>query len=768
MIGYANFDINAFLEWNEKYTPIKASNRPGWKMDLWQDYFYTHQNIFNNCEDIMEKDHWANSRLDDFKKLFTHLADIGEKPQLFYYDDTACIIGYENRRYLMNSQFVTPEYLEDYSKISAAEMKALTGTVSNNSFLPAELDQSTVESLSDKKATLEKTLADTKAEIAAQEDKIRQEMYKKIEEMKTMMAGKLDELHDKIEQCQKEIFVLESQIFSIRCYTGEVIKFHAIRSGKPAPAEEPLVLYQKIRFLDEELGKHISIFDFDGEDDKRLIPLLKNRDDIAGLLAPGNKSLTILRTSRTGKYIAAHDTVSNILDEYDMYHGMQLALLLRDGENLYIAWCDADNIKINEENAFYSTTVKTEQVGEHEESAIHNTTTNIHEVLSRYYLLAILQGMIDAGEILKFPKPVNVMDPAQKYIIYSLAEGWVTSSKYGSFADMMQRSANISLKKDDRVITLTGLRSENSYKSYDNDRGIGYANRTHDIGLRPRAIYPINLVLYDAHIEYEYEALKIQEELSTRDILVTRNGMSSIEQEPDIKYTVTDEVLFTSTATETINFEEYRNIKQADISNYLHDVIGAVGGSRDVEIYQKDDDGRVRYYHKPDFWHAPTVQVSGKTLFAKRILNFQIVGKTPHTFVSIKQQGYGSYANNFKSTEYHVNFEIMPSECLSTTFLCTSWLDEVIQTGNTGTMTFINVRASFADMLPYLHKMREDIAKREKQEKEFIIQAGGAGFITCTSDWDAKLCDWKIATQTHRLTAAGAKKFLKALYANLG
>ncbi len=770
-IGYADFDFEGFCSWKDNFIPEnKKMANSSWVGDHWQDYFYERQGLFKDCLNVMDSHDFKRSSIDDLKALLTHLKDIGEKLQLFYFDDTACVIGYENRQYLMNPAFVKPEYLKDYSELTGTEMKSLTGQITSAGLLPSVIEESSVKTLSDKKSEAEKAMEDAKAEIKAKEDEIRQEMYKKIEEMKALMQGKLDELNEKVEQYQKEIFILESQIYSIRCYTGEVIKFHQIRSGKAAPKEEALILYQKIRFLDEELGKHVSLFDFDGEDDKRLIPLLKARDDIAELFAPGSKSLTILRTSRAGRFIAANENVDNVLAEYDMYHGKQLALLLRNGENLYIAWCDADNIVINEENAFYSIVKQTEERAVGADSAINNAETSIHEALSRYYLLAILQGMIDTKNILDFPEPVNVLDPAQKYVIFSLAEGWIAESKYGTFAEMLEKSRKNPVKKGDDIITILHLSPdrEGRYKKNSNDRGIGYKNRTSEAFLRGQTIYPINLVLNDVVVEYDFEAIEVTASLGEREMRCTRNGVTTNEIEPCMKYAVTENVLFTGKDKKTFGFETYRDIK-AQHKDLLECVINsedALGNIYHSEptLYYKGKDGYVYQYHRRDYFsQRDTLEPTDKHLYCKRITGCRIIEEIPHTFVSVEQNGYGSYSNGFKDTTYHVNLEVYEGEYFPLTFLCSSWIDEVIQNGSIGNLRFPGVTPSFADMLPYLQKTREYLIKREETEKQMLIEAGGHLFVNTTSDWNVVLNEWKLANNIHNLTSTRAKRFLTTI-----
>lgn len=61
---------------------------------------------------------------------------------------------------------------------------------------------------------------------------------------------------------------MDTEIYAIQCFQGETITFGKLRSGTPAAIEEPIVLHQKIRYLDEELSRMISIYDIREEDAK--------------------------------------------------------------------------------------------------------------------------------------------------------------------------------------------------------------------------------------------------------------------------------------------------------------------------------------------------------------------------------------------------------------------------------------------------------------------------------------------------------------------
>lgn len=67
---------------------------------------------------------------------------------------------------------------------------------------------------------------------------------------------------------QGQMFMLDTEIYSIRCFMGETIDFIPLVNGKYSSETESVVIYQKVRYLDEEMGKWLALYDFDGDDIK--------------------------------------------------------------------------------------------------------------------------------------------------------------------------------------------------------------------------------------------------------------------------------------------------------------------------------------------------------------------------------------------------------------------------------------------------------------------------------------------------------------------
>lgn len=113
-------------------------------------------------------------------------------------------------------------------------------------------------------------------------------------------------------------------------------------------------------------------------------------------------------------------------------------------------------------------------------------------MVARFFIFSIIQGAIQNG-ILNLPKDACV-SPNNPYVIFSMADNWLADDTYGSFDDIMDK-CNVNIQKGDFVLTLQSLTAEgNKYSSHCNDRGRGYANRTHDVHAKDCTIYPVNLV----------------------------------------------------------------------------------------------------------------------------------------------------------------------------------------------------------------------------------------------------------------------------------
>ncbi len=438
-------------------------------------------------------------------------------------------LGGEKSAMMLPPEVVEVIPYQDYDALSASERKALLLGASEQ----ADNQQMSLSgsSLSDARAVREKTvgrvsalkqkmddvknaktaeLAKLQAEIDRQVAELEAKKTAMMETLKTQMAA----MEAEMEKMEFQIHVLDSEIYAIRCYTGEIVEFHSVRKGVPAPANTQIVFYQKMRYLDEELGKLASIYHVDISDAGHFDALLKHSPAALDVFAPSQRSIMLARVSRTGQAFYPHEIYGNLLDNYEIDHGKKICIVLRDGENVWTAWTDDERVKFDadaflkphearpmtpEEEAKYSKD-QYETQENYEKRMKKLQRQNLDEGFSRMFVYSILRGVFDRGMI-KFPEKVDVMKP-NPYVVLSYAEGWLTDERYGTLAEMIER-CNGEIAKGDIVMTVQCLSpcgefGRGRYETWSNDRGRGEKNRTYDVDARDRTLYPINFIEHEA------------------------------------------------------------------------------------------------------------------------------------------------------------------------------------------------------------------------------------------------------------------------------
>lgn len=799
MLDFHSDTVTAYADVNIAEVHAYRIGHPNWKRDLWQSYFASQQALFafnapmpDQVMDVMGND----LAYDSLRALIDHCRATHQNITLHYIDNTAAIIGYNGRKYALPAHCVTPVALKDYSGLTVNELKSIGGTsVSPTDLVPANSStteiQNNLNALDSKAASLEEEAkqiasgeAEELADLKAQLDEITAKMEKAKKDLLAELDAKRKAMEAEKAEFKKKLFYLETQIYGIRCYLGEVVNFYTLRTGREAPVNTPVVVYQKLRFLDEELGRYTSLYGFGAykEDKEELLEILKTNDDVADLLAPGPKSISVVKISRTGTVKRASDVVENTLKTYRMYHSNQLALLVRNGENLHITWLDVDKINVSDDNIFFvpkedsvapaETLDLWEQKQKEQKEKIARK-----EMLSRWFFFTVLQGIVDSGKLLRIPDKTDVLKMNSPYIVYSAADGWLADKKYGSFEDMLKKSAGIPLIKGDLIMTGTRLVHEKTYsRSYDdrwnNDRGIGERNRTRNVSLPGQELLHINKVIPGILVEYtvEHRRAHIITDPHGREMYRNPDGNGGsylcsykseggefAKYETTYSITVTDEVLETYTETKLISGDSWYGGKLTSYRQLTEKDLRIRSGIGENCLYYKEN-GRERAVH--DYAAAYS---NDYEFYVNRITGCRIIGERDHQYYcSVKQNGWGGSTWDFHETEYHVNFRVYEDEFIPVNFLCPSWIAAVIRSGNVGTYRLCSASMEFADMLPYLQKILPVLKTREEAEKSLIINAGGGEWIENTPEWDAVLCEWRIKERCHTLTERTAKRFLKS------
>lgn len=431
---------------------------------------------------------------------------------LIYPHEVFCIVAYGGKYYIIPSSYVKYELFEDYTNYTVSEIRSdlLNGKADNCSettLLPADLNSSTLSTQQERITHTYRNIADLKSQmeavknaktpelaaIQAEIDKYVAKLEAKKNAMLSALQAKENELNTMMADLKQQLFILESEIYSIRCYLGEVVDFIPVRKGKSAPVDVPVTLFQKLRYMDEELGKMASIYEVDFSDVKLFEKLIKYNDECFETFCPNDKCITLVRVSKSNIGYSSMETVFGpILDVYKKYHGMTIGILIRDGENLYMGWTDDAKISI-EDDFFYTPETRVLE----EDDAIKQTTPE--EFVSRYFLFSILQGVLENTDMITLPEICSVFKPS-KYIIYSAADNWLCDNRFGSFEDILNKTQN-NIKVGNMVLMweylsdgyLEGMSS--FYRHCYRDRN--YSRRTKDTRVKSGSIEKINLIEYE-------------------------------------------------------------------------------------------------------------------------------------------------------------------------------------------------------------------------------------------------------------------------------
>ena len=754
MVGYAkikdkeklhNF-IESNLPTNDSYSRIY---RGGWYWNNYQDI----------DKDIKDKDYktnifddlnWTKTKTKEFWDMITHIEKEGQRLICFKRSDIACVVGYSDHKFLMPIDFFDIDELKDYSMLTVSELKAIGGSVAVNTNLPANLDDVNRGKLNDIKSEYElkaeelknqaKDIKDAKTGELAEIQKKIEEMQEILQKKQEVLMAELDKKKAELAEQQailnNQIYMLDTQIYSIRCYLGEIIDFKKITNGKGASAEEPLFICQKIRYINEELGKYMGMYNIPitEESSDTFIEILKNRVDLRHLFSPYDKCITILKASRTGTYKGVNENFANTLKDYERYHGKQIAILVRNGDNFYIGWTDEEKIGISDENVFY--VPKTDSFTGADEDTIE-TKSSRSDMVSRMFILSIIQGIKDNTNMISLPKDVNIFKP-NEYIVFSAAEGWIEDHTYGTYEEILNKSKDIPLKEGDYILTTMNIGRDDGFKerydSYNNNRGIGEKNRTHDAHIPGLKVLPINKVLYDAVIEYEIEKYKA---------VIDENKKSPY---PDsYYYKATNELIGTDKTTYEIDFETWREIKKNhdDNTEYL------------INYFNR---------HKRDYLYCKNMvhsyidnAVNGEieNAYVIKAVGVKTISYIPHYFISVNSGNYWS------GDKYKVNMEIYDREYHPLTYLCPTWIKYCIKTGNIGYIRLCGADMTYADLLQDFNIMLEHLNKVQEQEKKYLIKAGLQDWINKIPNWDVVLTEWRITNKKRKLTETSARAFAK-------
>lgn len=393
---------------------------------------------------------------------------------------------------------------------------------------------------------------------------------------------------------------------------------------------------------------------------------------------------------------------------------------------------EAEKVRIKDENVYLKPETREDSLEEAE-------AQSREEVASRYFVFSILQGVLNDGRILKVPEKINVLTPSP-YLIFSMADGWLEDNRYGTFADIVERT-DAPLMKGDMILTTIKIERDDAglgniwnngrstrYDAWNNDRGRGERNRTHDAHIPDRRVVPVNLV--DTIDTYTITEKKFRLTVTEVPVKVVREGNTTVTQ---FRYDTkkTNEYLGKITS--------YLTVK----NNKLYEKIDVKGKSPEQILAAAKAYGYV---------HTDAEQITMDHTHSYYTVFESIVHTETEKeyYVSAKKDNYWKDADSF------ANMKIRPGEYLNLTFLNSVYLVYAIQNHKIGGWRRGGMTVDYANSIPYLNKALEYIRKREKEEAVMIGR-----YMELYEGWQVDVSEWRLKNNYHRLTDARAGKFAK-------
>ena len=683
----------------------------------------------------------SENKLKDVEKHQIYLEKMGLGWDLLYLERGVAVIKSGKLTVVVPENVIVAERFKDLDDIPIGELKQVAGSADRKEIVIQ--DDLSVNVMKNKMAEKENEIQARENEIAALEEekrqeleKLRQELEAKYKEKYDMLEQKRTEMQRQMKALENQMFLLDTEIYSIRCFMGETIDFVPLASGKYSGESEPIVFFQKVRYIDEELGKYMAIYGYNGsEGDKALFEdVLKNREDIMDLFAPGPKSISLVKVSKNGVQLDSHPFISNVLTQYEVYHGQTIGILLRDGKNVWIGWTDEDKISLSDGNVFF----KPETKEEAETNDAKTKSTEKEEIASRYFIFSILQGVLKR-RIIRIPENVDIRKPG-RYIVFSMADGWLEDNRYGSFADIIKRT-NAPLKKGDMVLTTIRITRDDAYSSnsrylpYNNNRGRGDANRTHDASISDCSVEQINCIdTIKTYIEY---AKKYRMEVAKR---ITKEKKTNNQVSREFEYVTTDTNEFLEMDTNYILTYNDKFTDGTPTKGLTPEEVHSLFERRRYFNPQGIGD---RYEHIDPFGDDHYYTIYDHT---------ELLDEKKRYYISAEKSD--RYSEGKKGSR--ANMEVMSNEYINMTYLNSIYLLYVLQNRNIGDWRIGGATVDFANALPYLNKALDYLRKREKKEAEMLEK-----YMDLYDEWQMDVSEWRLKNGYHRLTDARAKRFAK-------
>lgn len=480
----------------------------------WRDKLYNIQLVeltkdkkICDCDDLLCGDSYSNSAeecmkismkyIDLIKNSEKHYKLFNDRFEIKYLDDEFVAFMFsEYNGVVIPRKFVDIEFAKDYSSLPESEIiKRLTTTETSNavSIIGDKSQNECISELNNYKEELKIAEENAKKEL----EEFRDEMRKKEIELREKQETMLAEFRKKVEEMKDKIFMLEMNIFALRSYFGETFSISHVMKGKNAPDDQPLVLFQKFRYMDEDLSR-LSVNSEFSVEKTGIIDLFERYGELfIETFCPNSKCITFFKASRNNR-VQLYEPKDDCIEEFQYYHGNQLGMIVRNGENVYLSFID-EEITLKDNLFISNSTANSETAIEIGKSKIRDPEVRV--VINRKHLFIILQALLKNTNIFDSLKNEKIFESEK--IIFSNADAQIQYTKYPTFKKFFSENdgSNIDKIKEGDEIFIdephAGSKYSQNYwglgQGYEEHRGRGYRNTGRDADIE-KGINVLNIV----------------------------------------------------------------------------------------------------------------------------------------------------------------------------------------------------------------------------------------------------------------------------------
>lgn len=230
----------------------------------------------------------------------------------YFKNDTACLMTLYSKTYLVFKECLDNQASNDLM-------------VTNTNALQVQQ-----EALEDTKKAIYDFTDDSLKDDLDAINTLKAQMEAQIKALYEKQNLKLAALQEQIAKYEHDLFIMRTDLTAYEYRQGLGVNMTSLKQGQGAPKEQPLTIYQKLIFLDEDLPRLTALYDTTSSS---LEEALKTSDALLEHFCPSNKAIVFLKQRHSQGSYELNNTVMRFIQNTMPNH---IGMLIRNGDNVWL------------------------------------------------------------------------------------------------------------------------------------------------------------------------------------------------------------------------------------------------------------------------------------------------------------------------------------------------------------------------------------------------------------------------------------------------